>query len=327
MKELIAQFSTQLQEALHIGRNTGFTIPKNEFNQIVVSGLGGSGIGASIVQDYVQHSLTIPLTVNKTYHIPAHVNEKTLFIASSYSGNTEETIAALQAARKKKAFIVCISSGGELIALAEKYHYPHIVIPPGNPPRASLAYSVVQLLFVLNKAGLVKKSFEKEIEQAIEHLNEHSKLYEKEAKKLATKMKNKVVVIYTTHGHEGLAIRFRQQLNENSKILSWHNVIPEMTHNEIVGWATTHPELFILFCFAEDEFPKNKKRLEYLRSVLKKYKAGSADIVLSGASYWEKALRFIHLTDWISYYLSTQNGVDAMEVRVIDGLKQTMAGK
>jgi glucose/mannose-6-phosphate isomerase len=202
----------------------------------VVSGLGGSGIGASIVQEYVYDKLKIPFIVNKEYFIPASVNKSTLFIACSYSGNTEETIHSVQLAKKAGAHIICITSGGQLEQFALKNKFTLYLIPNGMPPRACLGYSLVQILFSLKNAGLLKTPFEKEIQGAIQLLQKSTKTIRQRGKKLAAQLFNKQIAIYTVAGREALAIRFRQQLNENSKVLCWHNVIPEMTHNEIVGW-------------------------------------------------------------------------------------------
>ncbi len=327
MKELIAQFPNQLEEALSIGNKNKIKLPQTTYNQVYISGLGGSGIGASIVQDFVNDKLVIPLVVNKTYHIAKSVNETTLFIACSYSGNTEETIQAFQEARKKRATIICIASGGLLIDLAQKFNIPYFLIPSGNPPRASLGYSLVQILFVLKYAGLISSSFEKEINGAIQFLKANTGKLKKKGEVIAKQIGNKYVVVYTTIGQEGLAVRFRQQLNENSKQLAWHNVIPEMTHNEIVGWTKTQNDLHIIYAFPQNEEDKIIKRLNYLKQVIKKYKCATTDIMIVGDNYWERAFYFIHLTDWISVHLADLNQRDATEVKVIDGLKATMAKK
>lgn len=327
MKELIEQFPQQLREALSIGRKSKLSLSKQMYSQVLVSGLGGSGIGASIVQEYVFDKLTIPFVVNKDYFIPKSVNATTLFIACSYSGNTEETLQAVESARKTKATIVCITSGGALAEFAIKYKLAIIQIPSGMPPRACLGYSLVQLLFILKYAGLLKSKFELEIESGIQRITSDSKNIQKKAFKLASELVNKQVAIYSIAGREGLAIRFRQQLNENSKILSWSNVIPEMTHNEIVGWRDAHPNLAVVFCYHADDFPKNIKRLQLLKKVVKQYNKEVSEIVIKGANYWEKAFYFIHFTDWVSVYLSDLNHHDPTEVKVIDFLKNEMSKK
>ncbi len=327
MKELIEKFPEQLRTAIQIGKKSSFNFVKENFNQVIVSGLGGSGIGASIVEEYVFDKLSIPFKVNKGYFIPKSVNAQTLFIACSYSGNTEETIQAVNLAKKAGAKIVCICSGGELLKFAIKNKYNFFQIPDGMPPRACLGYSLVQILYTLKKSGLLKTNFEKEIIDSIALIEKGTKIMQKQAKNIASKLVNKSIAIYTTIGHESFAIRFRQQLNENSKVLAWHNVIPEMTHNEIVGWKMASPNICVVNCYAEHDYEKNLKRLNILQKVVKSCGAQQVDIVIKGANYWAQCFQFIHLTDWISVYLADLLHHDAVEVKVIDHLKGQMAKK
>jgi len=327
MKQLIENFPKQLEEAIRIGKSIRLPFSGKELQQVLVSGLGGSGIGASIVHEYIFDKLTIPFTVNKDYFIPKSVNKHTLFIACSYSGNTEETMQAVELAQKAGAHIVCITSGGALAEFARKHKRVLIEIPSGMPPRSCLGYSLVQLLFVLKKSGLLKTNVEAEIESGIQRIHSEKKSIQKLAKQTAEKLAGKIVAIYSIAGREGLAIRFRQQLNENSKILCWHNVIPEMTHNEIVGWRTPQDNIAVLFCYHADDFPKNIKRLQVLKKVVKKYNPHCHELVIKGDNFWEKAFYFIHLTDWVSVYLADINQQDSMEVKVIDILKKEMAKK
>lgn len=327
MKELIKNFPAQLRTAIDIGKKNQLNFAKENFNQVIVSGLGGSGIGASIVEEYVFDKLSIPFKVNKGYFIPKSVNAQTLFIACSYSGNTEETLQAVHFAKKAGAKIVCISSGGELIKFATKHKIDFFQIPEGMPPRACLGYSLIQILYTLKKAGLLKANFEKEILNSIALIEGDSKTIQKQAKSIAAKLLNKAIAIYTTIGHESFAIRFRQQLNENSKVLCWHNVIPEMTHNEIVGWKIASPNICVVNCYTANDYEKNLKRLHILQKVVKSCGAQQVDIVIKGENFWEQCFQFIHLTDWISVYLADLLHHDAVEVKVIDHLKGQMAKK
>src|SRR5580698_4222453 len=145
MKKLVLDFPIQLQEAIIIGKNHRFIAQGKEFNNVVVTGLGGSGIGGSIVQNYVFDKLKIPFVVNKDYFLPSFVSRKSLVIVCSYSGNTEETLMAMQQAVRKRATIVCITSGGAVADLANKKHLDCILVPAGMPPRSCLGYSLVQL--------------------------------------------------------------------------------------------------------------------------------------------------------------------------------------
>ncbi|MCC6447106.1 MAG: bifunctional phosphoglucose/phosphomannose isomerase [Chitinophagaceae bacterium] len=327
MKELVTNFPSQISEAIQIGKSASIQFKNKKFNKVFVVGLGGSGIGGSIVKNYCDPLLTIPFIVEKDYFISNCVDRETLFIACSYSGNTEETLSAIRTAKKNNAQIICITSGGELEKYASKNKIPCILIPSGMPPRACLGYSMVQILFVLKYAELIKKNIDSELKSSLDLIKKEEKNIHKQAKKIAQFAFQKNILLYTLSEYEGLVVRYKQQLNENAKVLAWHNVIPEMTHNEIVGWKLPQKDMAVQFCYHKQDFEKNLRRLNYLKKVVKKHTNHVQDIVLKGNSYWEKAIYFINLTDWVSVYLADLYGHDAVEVKVIDGLKLEMSKK
>ena len=325
MKKLVQDFSTQLQEALIIGKNHSFTTVVKEFSNVVVTGLGGSGIGGSIVQNYVFDKLEIPFLVNKDYFLPSFVNKHSLVIVCSYSGNTEETLAAMQQAIKAKATIICITSGGAVAELAKKKELDCVLVPAGMPPRACLGYSMIQILFALDHCGLIRDKFEKEISAAIKQMKAGEKETQKKAKDVAKKIFGKLPIIYSAPTFEGVAIRFRQQLNENSKMLCWHNVIPEMNHNELVGWRDDAKDKVVVILRNEDDYERTQARMEINKKVIKKHTPNLIEIYSEGKSYWEKAFYLIHLTDWVTVILAEMRQLDATEVKVIDFLKGSLA--
>ena len=325
MKKLVLDFPLQLHEALIIGKNYRFTTTATDFNNVVVTGLGGSGIGGSIVQNYVFDKLKIPFIVNKDYFLPSFVNKKSLVIVCSYSGNTEETLAALYQAKKAKATIVCITSGGKVAEFANKKGIDCILVPAGMPPRSCIGYSLVQILFVLAHFGLIGGSFEADIKKAIKAMKENENDTQKKAGVIAKKVFGKLPIIYSASHFEGLAIRFRQQLNENSKMLCWHGAIPEMNHNELVGWRDDATDKAVLLLRTKDDYERVQTRMEINKKVIKKYNPTIIEIYAEGKSYWEQIFYFIHLTDWISVILADLRQVDATEVKVIDFLKKSLS--
>lgn len=325
MDELITRFPQQLTEALKLGHSYAFSQPDVRFDNVVVSGLGGSGIGGTMVQNYTFPFLKIPFVVNKTYDIPGFVNQNSLVIICSYSGNTEETTSALEQAIEKNAFIVCITSGGKIEARAKEKNMPCFLIPGGMPPRACLGYSLVQLLFVLHYAGLIKNDFVKQIESAVALLEKDKALFQQTASDLSEKLAGKLPVVYAAHQMEGVAIRWRQQLNENSKITAWENVVPEMNHNELVGWRDVNEDLGVVFLHTESDHPKVKTRMGINKEIIQKCTHTVLDVSAVGINYWEQAFSLIHIGDWLSWYLSRLRRVDAMEVNVIDFLKSELA--
>lgn len=327
MKELINKFGSQLEEAIAISKRNPLAFGNKKFGQVYVSGLGGSGIGATIVQDFVKDKIEIPFTVNKSYATHKCIDKNTLFLACSYSGNTEETLAAVKIALKAKAEVVCITSGGYLQDIAQKNNLKCIIVPSGMPPRSCLGYALTQQLHVLHHAGLLKQSAAVQLKGVVALLDKENRSIKAKAKSVAKKIANTVPIIYTSVGYEGLAIRFRQQLNENSKMLAWHNVIPEMTHNEIVGWRTKNDGLSVVVIKNLKASAKNKKRLDFLLKVVKKYSKNITVLEAKGTSYWQQFFYYIHLQDWISWELSVINKVDASEIEVINNLKAAMGEK
>jgi glucose/mannose-6-phosphate isomerase len=325
MKKLVAAFPEQLQEALIIGQSFRFHTPIQAFQQVVLTGLGGSGIGGTIVQDYVNGAMTIPFIVNKDYSLPAFVGKNTLVIASSYSGNTEETIQAMKEALKKKATVVCITSGGTIANMCKKKNLDCILLPAGMPPRSCLGYSLTQVLFILAHFGLIKQDFQKEIAASVKLLKKESKSIQQQAKQLAKKLHGKTPILYAASGFEGVAVRFRQQINENAKMLAWHHVIPEMNHNELVGWRDKDKSKIVVFLRNEQDYSRTQLRMEINKKIIKKYTPHITELWTKGKSYLERVFYMVHLTDWVSIDLAVLHGVDDTEVKVIDYLKESLA--
>lgn len=325
MKQLVENFPQQIEESIKIAEQAFKNIIIKDFSQIVISGLGGSGIGGTILNDMIRNIAKVPITINKTYQIPACVNDSTLFVACSYSGNTEETVDALQHAIKKNAQVICITSGGMLAQIANKKKLPCILIPAGMPPRACIGYSLVQLLFLVKKCGIVNWNIKSSLLKGVENITVHNKRILNQAKKISEAIHNKITAIYCTDRYEGIAVRLRQQLNENSKVLAWHHVIPEMTHNEIVGWTEYHENIAVIFLYSDTDLEKNIRRAHFLKQVVKKYKSTIVEIKLSGNDEIIKLIEYIHLTDWVSLFLAEKRNCDPTEVRIIDKLKNYMA--
>ena len=134
-------------------------------------------------------------------------------------------------------------------------------------------------------------------------------------------MYKKTPVIYVANGFEGVAVRFRQQINENSKMLCWHHVVPEMNHNELLGWRTNVNDLAVVYLRNKSDYERNKIRMDINKNVILKYTGNISEIYSKGNSLIENSLYHINLGDWVSWYLSEMNNVDAIEIDVIDFLK------
>lgn len=325
MDQLIKRFPAQLLEAIEIGENSTINRHNKVINKVYVAGLGGSGIGANFVQEFIREECPLPYTVGKGYSIPKYVDENTLAICSSYSGNTEETINAYKQMLETGAKIVIVSSGGKLISEAKDRGFDFIQVPDNWPsPRACLGYSIVQQLYILNKLGFIGNDFKGHLKSAVDLIKFDIEDIQAAAKQVAEKIYDKIPVIYTTDRMESVAVRLRQQINENAKMLCWHHVIPEMNHNELVGWTEPHPNMAVIYLRNHDDFKRNQIRMEINQKIIVKFTDTIIDIFSKGGTLIEKAFYLVHLGDWISWYLSEIKGADAIEINVIDYLKSEL---
>ncbi|MEM7104184.1 MAG: bifunctional phosphoglucose/phosphomannose isomerase [Bacteroidota bacterium] len=327
MDKLIQDFPQQLREALEIGKNASITAHSEPITHILVCGMGGSAIGGNFLSEFVADHCPVPISVNKGYTVPGHVGKSTLVICSSYSGNTEETLQAFHQVKDKGAKVVCIASGGKLEEQATTNKYDFIKLPGGKPsPRACMGHSVVQQLFVLHKLGLIDNSLIDQISSSASLLEKESEDIKRRAEHIASFLIGKIPVIYINEGMEAVAIRWRQQINENAKMLAWHHVIPEMNHNELVGWRKQQNEIAVLLLRNRHDLPRNQVRTDICKEILNEFSSTLIEIYSKGETHLERAIYLVHLGDWISWYLAVlQPGVDAVEIKVIDYLKGELA--
>lgn len=325
MHDLIRDFPAHLREAISIGRNARLGAPEAGYSNVVITGLGGSGIGGRIVAQLAEAEAPCPISVYSNYYLPAYVGEGSLVIACSYSGNTEETLAAMQQAIDSGARVACITSGGAMLETAKAKGLDHIVIPGGNPPRTMLAYSLTQQFFLLKHFGLIKFDFESSLAKAAEALQADQETIKADAKELADMLFGKRAVIYSEAATEAVSIRFRQQLNENSKELCWHHAIPEMNHNELVGWAGGDEHVAVVLFRHKDDHARSQMRMEINKEVFAKHTPHIHEVWGQGADRLQQQLYLVHLGDWASWHLAERKGVDATEIGVINMLKGKLA--
>ncbi|MDR0801603.1 bifunctional phosphoglucose/phosphomannose isomerase [Fluviicola sp.] len=321
MEKLIQEFSSNISEALEIAAKVTIAKPTGEIRNIVVCGMGGSGIGGKIVSQWVQNYCPVPVLFVQEYALPAFIDKHSLVIGSSYSGNTEETLFALEDAKQRGTTIIGICSGGSLEQFCKTNNYPCILVPGGNPPRAALAFSLVQLSNIFLQLGYGQKSILDEISNGKVLIDSELVHMKSEAMRVAKELQKRTIVIYAGSAYEGITIRAKQQFNENSKELCWQHVIPEMNHNELVGWGGGDNRYACLFIQTGDLTMRNQKRfdisIERTRS-----KTDKVEIIQAkGSTIVEKSIYLIHIIDWISLYLSNLKHGDPIEIEIIDYLK------
>ena len=321
MFNLIESFPSHLLEALAIAEKATLKPADRNIANIVITGLGGSGIGAGMVRDLLSKHCEVPIVVNKDYEMPAFINENTLVIACSYSGNTEETLSALEHALDNNCMVATICSGGRVQEIALSHGLNCLSMPGGNPPRSMLGYSLVLLLWLLHFYKMHRLPIINDVEKSAAWLIENREALRTEAKTYAEALKNKIVSVYACEGFGALAERFRQQLNENAKMLGWNAVIPEMNHNELVGWSGGSDAVAACFIKTPFDYARNAKRAEINQDIVAKYTQHIITIKSKGETPLRALFYLIHITDYISYELSEINQVDIMDIHAIDFLK------
>ncbi len=327
MDKYIDRFPQQLLEAVEIGLKVESFSFEREIKHIVVSGMGGSGIGGLLLKDALKHKLAIPFEVSNDYQLPASCNQHTLVICSSYSGNTEETISSLQDALRKGCMIACVTTGGKLHELAKSNNLPVILIPGGMPPRTCLGYSSVAQLFILKHSGLIDEQFIADIKSTAAMLSAQKNEIQLTAKIIADRFQNTIPLIYADISIYAVALRWKQQINENAKMACFANVLPEMNHNELVAFHEADQRIGVIYLRHNHEHPQTAKRFELTSELIQEKICCSTNVAATSASALENMFYLIHVGDWVSLYLSQLKGVDPIKIDMLDWLKTALEKK
>jgi glucose/mannose-6-phosphate isomerase len=328
--DLIKNFPEQLKEALELTKQINSSdLSKDEIQHIAISGMGGSGIGVHLVKSIVEEHCKLPVTLIQGYILPQWVNSKTLFVACSYSGNTEETLTLFNLARERTSHIFSVTTGGKLKEISDQENFPQYNFSgEAKCPRAGLAYPSAAILMLLQELGYCPGlDVKKELQSVSALLIEKQKEMRAEAKLIAEKIHGHFTFLYADQRFYPAVLRFQQQLAENSKQLSHAHVFPELNHNELVGWMFPEEHIkkskTILLRSAFDH-DQNIKRMDISKSIIAK-KAEVVELDGKGESFIQQLYYFIHLIDWISFYLAEENQIDPFPVENIDFLKNKLA--
>lgn len=326
----------QMIDEFHLSK-----VPKKTQNidLIVVSGMGGSNLGAGIIKSVFSDSLHQPLIVNAGYHVPKFVNSRTLYILSSFSGNTEETLACYTQAKKqhaKMSFITAKGKNNKLWSIMAKDKISGIIFDPRNnpsgQPRMALGYSVFGLLTLLERQGLIKiKSTE--IRDLLRGLRERNELYgftnpsaKNPAKKIAKDIFGKMPILIGAEHLAGNLRALRNQFCENSKNFSDYLIIPEMNHFALEGLVKPSANKGLVFVFFDSRLysTANRKRMKLSQEVVKKNKIKTISHALTGKSELDQAFELLQLGSWITFYLAVLNKVDPVKIPFVDWFKNKL---
>jgi glucose/mannose-6-phosphate isomerase len=328
MLALVYGLPGQLGAGIATARSATLGKP-GRFDNVVIAGMGGSGIGGKIARDLLAGECPLPILSCQDYGIPAAVTGRTLFIAVSHSGNTEETLSAYCQAHRRRCRIVAITSGGELASLAGKNGHPVVNVPGGMLPRTALGYLLSPLLVVLGRLG-VCLSYESELKRAATLMRNRTGKWHAQAGTIARALNLGLPVVYSTSRLlDAVADRWRGQLNENAKVLCHTNVLPELDHNEIVGIGgpgATCGRAVIIALTDRETHPRNRLRLEHTLSITRGGYLRAVTVESEGKGKLERILSLVMLGDLVSVELARLRGVNPMAIERIDRLKVRMAG-
>lgn len=307
--------------------------PKLDVTNVVYAGMGGSALAALISQNWPGYS--IPFEVVRDYNLPAHVSEKTFFIAASISGNTEETLSALAEAEAKGAQIALISSGGKLQEIAAEKGYPFILLPKVSQPRYGVLYNLKGLVTLLERAGLLAAdAAEAQLHQTSAYLRGTVQNWvptvatkDNLAKQIALECMGKSVVVYAGPKLAPAAYKWKISFNENAKHIAWWNQYSEFNHNEFLGWTEQpeHKPYAVIDLRSNLEHPQIQKRFEISAKLLSGKRPAPIVVQAQGETLLEQLLSTIALGDFVSIYTALLGNINPTPVDLIEKLKKELA--
>ena len=332
MWELLKEFPDQWAKAMELTESLSLMVDAGKIKNICLIGMGGSAIGGDLIRAYMYKTCPHPIQLIRHYDIPHWVNERTLCIACSFSGNTEETLSAVKQAQEQGAQIIAVTSGGNLMVRAARDDFDYIKIPGGMPPRAALGYNFIPLFRIFQYLGYIAETREV-LSETAEYLKRQGELFantaDNEALSLAEDLTNTLPIIYSDAAMmEPVNLRWRGQFEENAKTLAYGNSLPEMNHNEIVGWEQIihlTGRLSVIILRDRDDHPKVRQRMRIVEELIEDQVSSIKVLTTRGESRLTRMFSLIQLADWTSFYLAMVNDVDPTPIAKIDLLKRKLA--
>ena len=319
----------QCQQLLHSFDTTNFHLPPGGYQNVVIAGMGGSALAALIAKNWP--GTKVPIEVLRQYHIPDYVTAGTLFIASSYSGNTEETLSALAEAEAKGAHVAVITAGGRLQEIASQKNYPLLLLPDTKQPRYAVFAGLKALCLLLEATGLATQTQTAEqLQKSAEFIQEAVQGWlptipssQNPAKKLALELVGKSPVVYAGPLLAPAAYKWKISFNENAKNVAWWNELPEFDHNELIGWSS-HPHnkpYEIVELRSTLEHPRVQKRFAAGEKLLSGLRPAPNVVEVKGGGLLEQLLWAINFGDFVSIYLAMLNNVNPTPVDLVEKFK------
>jgi glucose/mannose-6-phosphate isomerase len=332
MLDRIKDLPKQVRDAWTIARAAQLPPAHGDVRNITVAGMGGSAIGGDLAAALLAGELKVPMNVHRDYGLPAYVGRDSLVIASSYSGNTEESLSSFEEAQRRGARVLVLTTGGKIAELARAAKYPVITFSYPAQPRAALGYSLGLVLGALTRLGFVR-DLSSDIDAALADVAKleervHEGARTNDAKKLAIELYGRIIFAYGGGVLGVMARRVKGQWNENAKNWGAFDVLPELNHNGVVGFP--HPDiardaLTVLLLRSDRDNPRHKLRFDVTRELLDRASVPHKTLQFTGANMLSEVLQLTLFTDYVSFYVALLNGVDPSPVKSIDYLKERLA--
>jgi glucose/mannose-6-phosphate isomerase len=332
MLDRIKDLPKQVRDAWALARAAQLPPAHGDVRNITVAGMGGSAIGGDLAAALLADELKVPMSVHRDYGLPAFVGRDSLVIASSYSGNTEESLSAFEEAQRRGARVLVLTTGGKIAELARAAKYPVITFSYSAQPRAALGYSLGLVLGSLWRLGFVR-DLSADIDAGLADLAKleervHEGARTNDAKKLAIELHGRVIFAYGGGVMGVMARRVKGQWNENAKNWAAFDVLPELNHNAVVGFPfpdVAREALTVLLLRSDRDNPRHKLRFDVTRELLDRASIPHKTLQFSGSSMLSEVLQLTLFTDYVSFYVALLNGADPTPVKSIDYLKERLA--
>ena len=334
MRRFLHQFPAECRRAWQSVSRFHLPTTYAGIDRVLIAGMGGSAAAGDIVRHLAGNETKVPIWVHRDYGLPSSVDEDTLVVFSSYSGNTEETLSAFEASRNTPARKLVITTGGKLGYLAEQQGIPVLLMDYQAPPRAAFPHSFASLLGILVRLGLLPDRSADWQEALLildglsTELTETNPLASNRAKQLATRIQGSLAVIYGAGLLSGVALRWKTQLNENSKTWAFCELFPELNHNAAVGYdlpSWAKEKVFVVLLSSPSLHPRNVLRYEATTEVLARAGVSWEVVNASGRSPLAQVMSLVLLGDYLSFYLAILNRTDPTPVDSIDFVKSYLA--
>jgi len=334
MYGVISNMPDQIRESVKLAENFHLNIDAKSVSSILFAGMGGSAIGGDLVRSILEDECKLPISVVRNYKLPTWAGESTLLLVSSYSGNTEESLSAYKDAIKKGCKIICATTGGKLLELANNDEVPVLIIPAGLPPRSAIAYSSIPWLLIFASLGFIKNKSNDielmalELEKVIKEYCNYELEQDNVPLSVAKRAVGKIPLIYVSTGSFSvIGKRWANQIQENAKMLAYTNELPEMNHNEIMGWHLTglsNESILPIFIISNSYHQRVNLRFDITSKIIENKCGDVVRINSTGDNLIIQLFSLIVMGDFVSYYLSLLNNLNPEPVDIINDLKEQL---